>query len=102
ADRRRRRPPLCPYTPLFRPLDGTGDDAVGAALAEARDRGAVAFASAGNTVFGPRGGVDYPASDPTVLAVSAMGRRGSFPDGTLEDRKSTRLNSSHDQFSYAV
>jgi subtilisin len=74
----------CRLINLSLALDGTGDDAVGAALAEARDRGVVAFASAGNTMFGPRGGVDYPASDPTVLAVSAMGRLGSFPDGTLE------------------
>src|SRR2546421_7874323 len=29
-------------------------------------------------------------------------RRAAFPQGVIPDRKSTRLNSSHDQISYAV
>src|SRR2546421_7884346 len=76
-----RRPPrstLFPYTTLFRSSLATGD-------AQRRE--------------------DAPAADETGLS----GRKANFLDGQqafvvkdVRDRKSTRLNSSHDQISYAV
>src|SRR2546428_9115799 len=73
-----------------------------------RDRGAVAF-PAGRTA-GARPGATRPAtvawsgsppsrSRPTAR-LRATGRAGRAPG--RRDRKSTRLNSSHDQISYAV
>src|SRR2546430_11806282 len=38
----------------------------------------------------------------TAASVVASGNDGNLPQNTLEDRKSTRLNSSHSQISYAV
>src|SRR2546430_13508838 len=47
------------------------------------------------------GGPDPTAFDPRSTA--AAGRSGSLDDGNYaQDRKSTRLNSSHSQISYAV
>jgi subtilisin len=65
-------------------LSDAQDEAVEAALAEARAQGSLVLAASGNTTFGPRGAVDYPASDPVAIAVSAMGRIGFYPSGTLE------------------
>jgi subtilisin len=65
-------------------LSGPLDPAVQAALEEARSRGSLVIAASGNTTFGPRGQVDFPASDPLCVAVSAMGRIGYYPLGTLE------------------
>src|SRR2546427_5285724 len=76
-----RRPPrstLFPYTTLFRS---------GAELAPARRGGGVA-GRAGLRV--PDVGVDSPIADERPVA------------GPTTDRKSTRLNSSHSQISYAV
>jgi subtilisin family serine protease len=65
-------------------LDDSDDPAVHQALEEVYAAGMSAFAASGNTMFGPRGPVSYPASDPLVLGVSAMGRTGYYPQGTLE------------------
>src|SRR5690242_21030325 len=75
-----RRPPrstLFPYTTLFRSL---GTDA-SAAVVERKDGDQRVY-----IYFGPR--MDAPPADPY--------------EGTLLDRKSTRLNSSHMSISYAV
>src|SRR2546430_8675357 len=73
-----RRPPrstLFPYTTLFR--SPAGADPVGAAL---------------RSHAGPRAG---------VVRVAGGGRGQGIPPRAI-DRKSTRLNSSHSQISYAV
>src|SRR3712207_8080026 len=89
--RRPPRPPLFPYTPLFRsggPIDGdeiTGDGSA-------------------NRLEG-RGGPDTlsgGAGNDTLLdGVTFTGPADTSVD-TMEDRKSTRLNSSHANISYAV
>src|SRR3712207_6866256 len=79
-----RRPPrstLFPYTTLFRSAGGDGGEGEGAAA----------------------GGVAPPPSRPDPLHLPSPRPRpgaGARPDG--EDRKSTRLNSSHANISYAV
>src|SRR2546421_5454907 len=79
-----RRPPrstLFPYTTLFRSLrTAPGCDPAAAGGADVRGHGPQAHADGGR----PR----------------AAARPG--PGGAGPDRKSTRLNSSHDQISYAV
>src|SRR3712207_8919759 len=82
-----RRPPrstLFPYTTLFRSFQhvGTGQPVGAVALGEPRRAPPV----------DPRSGRDPHAALPEP-------RRG---DGRGEDRKSTRLNSSHANISYAV
>src|SRR2546422_2305685 len=88
-----RRPPrstLFPYTTLFRSGDAVAEAvAVGVAL-EARDH-AVAIA-APRVDLAVAVGVDAP---PHHLAAAQRGPR-------IEDRKSTRLISSHGYISYAV
>lgn len=79
----------CDILNLSLSLSGPVDQAVEAALGEARARGSLVFAASGNTTFGPRGEVEYPASDPLSAAVSAMGRVGFYPDGTLEVAEAT-------------
>jgi subtilisin len=54
------------------------DPAILDAVADARSAGILTFASAGN---GHRKTVSMPAASPDVLAVSAMGRRGTWPRG---------------------
>src|SRR2546428_9528058 len=87
-----RRPPrstLFPYTTLFRSLGdvrfptGSEDDLLGSGHIAARSLGIV---SARFGAFSPHANLGY------------LYRSGS----TQKDRKSTRLNSSHDQISYAV
>src|SRR3712207_6909235 len=91
-----RRPPrstLFPYTTLFRSpggLDRVGD---AGARRELHKTGPADLARDGDDQFrGGRGGVERPAG-----GVRRAGRRCG--DG---DRKSTRLNSSHANISYAV
>src|SRR5258708_31123605 len=79
-----RRPPrstLFPYTTLFRsfaPADVTSPEEVQAAVAAAEARG------------------------PLRILVHCAGRAGIIRLVEKEDRKSTRLNSSHQIISYAV
>src|SRR2546430_12456482 len=83
-----RRPPrstLFPYTTLFRSVE-TG-----------RLKGAAADLWT-LSPWRPRGGYRGAFAD----AQAAAGQPGSQGGGAAEDRKSTRLNSSHSQISYAV
>jgi subtilisin len=60
---------------------GGADDALRTAVEEAHARGSLVIVAAGNDEHGP---VSFPASDDMVLAVSAMGRKGTFPNDTPE------------------
>src|SRR2546430_8064477 len=88
-----RRPPrstLFPYTTLFRSLDGVNVLwGTGMEHADALAR----YATPGRVVI--RGFFD-PMTVPYRAADVVVGRAGAI------DRKSTRLNSSHSQISYAV
>src|SRR3712207_7625719 len=92
-----RRPPrstLFPYTTLFRSLGE--DDLVAAGGAdEARDDVAGALERLG----GLRPELVHGAGDVRVVALEVVDHR---VDHALRDRKSTRLNSSHANISYAV
>jgi subtilisin family serine protease len=55
------------------------DEATNAQIAEAYSKGVICFAAAGND---GRQAVSYPAAYSLAIAVSAMGRRGTFPAGT--------------------
>src|SRR2546430_13214056 len=85
-----RRPPrstLFPYTTLFRSLEiAAGLDADGRLAAWRYDEHTNVHTAAG--------------LDPQVLGVTSG--RNAIPPYTGLDRKSTRLNSSHSQISYAV
>src|SRR3712207_9431586 len=100
-----RRPPrstLFPYTTLFRSLvrrHVPADDRP--LLVRQHDLdvhpAGVAEAEVGDGRLGRR--VPVPGRD---LAGAEQGRRVAEPAGRVEDRKSTRLNSSHANISYAV
>jgi subtilisin len=60
---------------------GGSDDATSAAIASAREHGTVVFVSSGNDGRQP---VSFPANDPRSVAVSALGRKGTYPKGTVE------------------
>jgi len=60
---------------------GLSDDAMSAAIEEARAKGTLVIVAAGNEYRSP---VSFPASDPLAIAVSAMGRRGTFPKDSTE------------------
>src|SRR2546428_8664179 len=83
--RRPPRSPLFPYTTLFRSQVGH----LPAAIARSDQRDAHAIARASTALRARCGG---GPSDRVRVALI----------GTGKDRKSTRLNSSHDQISYAV
>src|SRR5688572_31282088 len=79
-----RRPPrstLFPYTTLFRSHAGRLDAELGGRLVDEVDR-----------LVGQEAVADVPVGEDG----------GGDQGGVLEDRKSTRLNSSHSQISYAV
>jgi subtilisin family serine protease len=52
------------------------------AIIRARDKGMLVVVAAGNDNRTP---VDYPAAFPHVIAVSAMGCKGTFPKGAMEN-----------------
>jgi subtilisin len=60
---------------------GPSDDAMSAAIEEARAKGTLVIVAAGNEYRSP---VSFPALDPLALAVSAMGRKGTFPKSSTE------------------
>jgi len=60
---------------------GPSDDAMSAAIEEARAKGSLVIVAAGNEYRSP---VSFPASDPLAIAVSAIGRRGTFPKDSTE------------------
>src|SRR2546430_7842917 len=79
-----RRPPrstLFPYTTLFRSLD-----LIAIRIKALRNR---------------HGKRQYPILSIRQAAFDILGR-AAVTDGNVQDRKSTRLNSSHSQISYAV
>src|SRR3712207_7350357 len=86
-----RRPPrstLFPYTTLFRSQAGPGQRPAIAAIDRPRQQ-----PEAGRA--GERGGAARPGDVRVADDVAAVG-------GQQQDRKSTRLNSSHANISYAV
>src|SRR5690349_23469251 len=88
-----RRPPsatLFPYTTLFRSLSDSGGTAVNNALPAASE--SMLVCAAGTT------GTDA-AEALAAMAAAAMASGAVAP---ATDRKSTRLNSSHVEISYAV
>src|SRR2546421_8848797 len=90
-----RRPPrstLFPYTTLFRSRDGTADLRRPRALVESRLQGRTAARELLRAGRHP-----HP-----LRQESDHGQGDQRRDGVQRDRKSTRLNSSHDQISYAV
>jgi subtilisin len=60
---------------------GPSDEAVHSALAHARANGMVILCANGNDSRQP---VSFPAADSLAQAVSAMGRKGTFPAGVVE------------------
>src|SRR5262249_19413030 len=60
---------------------GEPDIATQEAIADARARGVVVIAAAGNDDRSP---VSFPATDSLALAVSATGRKGTFPTDSIE------------------
>ena len=60
---------------------GPKDEATSSAIADARSKGTLVIIAAGNDARAP---VNYPAADPRAIAVSAMGRVGTFPDGAVQ------------------
>jgi subtilisin len=60
---------------------GTLDDATHEAITHARANGTLVIAAAGNDDRSP---VSSPASDPLAIAVSALGRKGTFPPKSVE------------------
>jgi subtilisin family serine protease len=60
---------------------GPADEAIEAAIQHARGHGSLVIAAAGNDGRQP---VSFPASYSLSLAVSAMGRKGTFPAGTTQ------------------
>src|SRR2546430_6018192 len=91
-----RRPPrstLFPYTTLFRSLHVADRQKVVGERRVAARIGKIIVRGSRDEV---RAGVDDAANEPGV------GKRGNADGAEIEDRKSTRLNSSHSQISYAV
>jgi subtilisin family serine protease len=61
---------------------GPSDPATQSAVHDARQQGAVVVAAAGNDDRGP---VNFPGADPLCIAVSALGRKGTFPRGSVDE-----------------
>jgi subtilisin len=60
---------------------GDSDEATRSAIANAREHGTLVLISSGNDGRKP---VSFPANDPRSVAVSALGRKGTYPAGTVE------------------
>ena len=60
---------------------GKPDEATHSAIAHARASGTLVFVAAGNDYRRP---VAFPGSDAMSLAISALGRKGTFPDDSTE------------------
>jgi subtilisin len=61
---------------------GDPDPTTEAAIQDARNSGAIVIAAAGNDGRQP---VGFPASDSLCVAVSALGRQGLFPAGSVDE-----------------
>jgi subtilisin len=66
---------------------GPYDDIVAEAIQDARNQGMLVVIAAGND---GRSAVSYPAAYAGALAVSAMGREGTFPAGSLHEAEVQR------------
>src|SRR2546430_10585622 len=90
--RRPPRSPLFPYTTLFRSTVRAGPERAGVPAAAPAVHGAAPASAAATGRL------------PAWLARTAQrrGSRSTAPSRSVGDRKSTRLNSSHSQISYAV
>ena len=60
---------------------GASDEATHSAIVDARAAGVLVFISTGNDGRSP---VSFPGSDSMALAVSALGRKGTFPPDAVE------------------
>jgi len=60
---------------------GGSDETTSAAIASVREHGALVLASSGND---GRKSVSFPANDPRSVAVSALGRKGTYPKNAVE------------------
>lgn len=60
---------------------GPQDEATHSAITDARAAGTLVFAATGNDGRSP---VSFPAADAVAMAVSAMGRKGTFPAGASQ------------------
>jgi len=60
---------------------GPSDEATQSAIADARNAGSVVLVASGNDDRAP---VSFPASDPLSIAVSAIGRKGTYPPDSVE------------------
>ena len=60
---------------------GAPDPVISSAIADARVLGCVVIVAAGNDDRQP---VSFPANDPRAIAISAMGRKGSFPSDSID------------------
>src|SRR3712207_8457640 len=92
-----RRPPrstLFPYTTLFRSLSAVGADWLPVLLASAAT---LLLSLAAGWALGR-----YTPTDTRTAALGMVAGGASGIVGMAEDRKSTRLNSSHANISYAV
>jgi subtilisin len=75
---------------------GPPDEATHDAIADARAKGTLVIVAAGNDEGGP---VSFPASDSSSIAVSAMGRKGTFPkSSTHVDTIGSRVGADPDNF----
>jgi subtilisin len=61
---------------------GVADPAVASAIHDARQKGTLVVAAAGNEDRSP---VAFPANDPLCIAISALGRKGTFPKGSSQE-----------------
>ena len=61
---------------------GPSDPAIASAIHSARQQGVVVIAAAGNEDRSP---VDFPGADPLCIAVTALGRKGTFPKGCFSE-----------------
>lgn len=61
---------------------GPSDPATQSAIHDARQKGSLVVAATGNDDRSP---VSFPAADPLCIAVSALGRKGTFPKGSIEE-----------------
>lgn len=59
---------------------GPNDPATSSAIQQARQSGTVVIAAAGNEDRSP---VDFPGADALCIAVTALGRKGTFPKGVF-------------------
>src|SRR2546427_1688234 len=97
--RRPPRSPLFPYTTLSRPQ---GAKVRRAFPADPAAPSALGWIQAGARTLGILARPQEPAARPPLLPAGSWNLAAPAPGALIPDRKSTRLNSSHSQISYAV